>query len=318
MDGAILTRILFSIYAVSGYLCFCAILVVYNWNNGGGYFLSLKSIHPGLLDQYWWLRTLQTLAVLSLLILSFGTACDNARIVAGTFPSNFGNGLFDLDGDETLANETILNNNTGPAALRYFTWFCFCLHEVFGSIYALPALYTVVLYMFRHQANDTAVAATIPEGKIKSYGYLLGAACFGIVASFILGLVTYIYYPCAQEGQCNLQLRYNDGLEKWSYEPHPKNPFGLFGVFFATFLIVAASFILWYHHSIRWFVIVQVLLFVGQGAAVSLKDYMSCFSNALEQVLAWSLLLVWIHGTKQHSLEINNDYTSLPDCDLGE
>ena len=76
-----------------------------------------------------------------------------------------------------------------------------------------------------------------------------------------------------------------DNLPFSLIRPEPENPLGLFGVIFATLWIIAFAIALHLKHQhVLWFLVLQLLSFVGQGASAAAKEYMGFISNLFEQV----------------------------------
>ena len=82
MGSALATQVVFGAYSASG---FVAAIVVFAKADELVQ-LAAKHDSPALL------QTLAYSALASLILLGFGTGCDNARMVAGTLSQNFGDG----------------------------------------------------------------------------------------------------------------------------------------------------------------------------------------------------------------------------------
>ena len=62
----------------------------------------------------------------------------------------------------------------------------------------------------------------------------------------------------------------------------------------ASIICCAVGVSLWRTRGIKWFFATQILCLLGQGASAGARDYQGFISNLFEQVLAWSLLALWL------------------------
>ena len=83
MGSALATQIVFGTYSASGFVAMIATFAK-------GEELVTLALHP---ESPALVHVLAYSALLSLILLGFGTGCDNARQVAGTLPQNFGDGM---------------------------------------------------------------------------------------------------------------------------------------------------------------------------------------------------------------------------------
>ena len=103
-----------------------------------------------------------------------------------------------------------------------------------------------------------------------------------------------------------LKIKYNFQLKMWSYHPSGESPLTLAGVLFFGFvnLIISTSLLCMDHlpltrccsssttHGLKWYTLCSYICFFGQGAIQALGDYSNIFSNCLEQVSLWTLLVL--------------------------
>jgi hypothetical protein len=117
------------------------------------------------------------------------------------------------------------------------------------------------------------------------YG-ILGLLIF--VLCLVVGVTSFARYTMSAP----LQLQWNPTLEvwKWGAAESAHNPSGLFGVFVSSGVWIAVGVLLWQWLGIRWFALLQLVSFAGQGVAGSLGDARELPSNFFEQVVTWALV----------------------------
>jgi len=70
-------------------------------------------------------------------------------------------------------------------------------------------------------------------------------------------------------------------------------------VFLSSGVWIVVGALLWCRLGVRWFFVVQLVAFFGQGASASLGDAMTLTSNLCEQLVTWALIVLgWRLPTK--------------------
>lgn len=104
----------------------------------------------------------------------------------------------------------------------------------------------------------------------------------------ILGLFGFVHFTAPT----GLSLEHNDALDIYTYSSTTKNPLGLVGVFASSFVWIVVGVWLYRVRSVKWFLLVQIAAFAGQGGAAPLKDLMGTVSNLLEWVVTIALAIL--------------------------
>jgi hypothetical protein len=238
-------------------------------------------------------------------MLALGTGADNLRwLIGGAFPGrSFGPGLVSCDGNITCANALPVEER--PPFLEILTWFCYGSHEILGSLFVFPVVYLWVALPPPMTGEGVQHARSI-KSKKASFKFR-SRLCFFISLCAVCLSVAATYFFVDKEANAGaLKIKYNFQLKMWSYHPSGESPLTLAGVLFFGFvnLIISTSLLCMDHlpltrccsssttHGLKWYTLCSYICFFGQGAIQALGDYSNIFSNCLEQVSLWTLLVL--------------------------
>ncbi len=274
-------------------------------------------------------RALRVGAIAGLFLLALGTGCDNARTVAGLFAANVPSGVFELR-NTTAAHKLMAEKYPhGVHDANYIlSWFCFVCHECLGGMFVLPGVYLWMVASFLPGRDQTTVCTApgscghcrvvcacanwLQKNRGKTAGGFWSRFAGGLhtalsttalcalglalcLLALGIGTAGFITYTATAP----LELKWIDSLGLWTWtcgEDH-KNPNGLFGVFLSSYVWIAVGVLLWQWRGVTWFVVLQVLSFIGQGVSAVAGEAIILPSNFFEQVVTWALLLM---GRKLH------------------
>lgn len=254
-------------------------------------------------------RALRVGAIAGLFLLAFGTGCDNARTMAGLFAANVPSGVFELR-NTTGAHKLMAEKYPhGVHDANYIlSWFCFVCHECLGGTFVLPGVYLWIVASFlpgRDQETVCTAPGSCGQCRVvcacanwlqkkrdqKTAGVTTALCALGLALCLLavgIGTAGFFTYTATAP----LELKWIDSLGLWTWtcgEDH-KNPNGLFGVFLSSYVWIAVGVLLWQWCGVAWFVVLQVLSFVGQGVSAVAGEAIILPSNFFEQVVTWALL----------------------------
>jgi hypothetical protein len=299
------TRVVYSLYAVSG---FSASLLM--WTKP--FFLSrdrcaidLNSADPRLalseksaqLDR---LRNfIRYLGLLGMFLLAFMTASDNARTVAGTFDYIWPDGIYATK-NSTLANQLVAIGNSTQSYFPMLALTCtnFFAHEVLGALLGMQGLYLLVWGASRNSGNRCCMSrdglerrqsTQMPHWRPCEAEFVFMLATVILTLLFCVGgLVAFIMFTASQ----GWRLDFNEFQGNFGLKPVKASPIGLIGVFYASFCWILACALLRFKHGYpaTVFLVIQVLLTLGQAASSNAGKFNGLISNFFEQAAVWSLL----------------------------
>ena len=182
-----------------------------------------------------------------ILVLTFGTTCDNARTFFGRFPSKYA-----VDSD---ANQAV-------------SWFCVFTHECLAA-----AAFFVPL-----QLISTAVT-----GGERTKRRLAMGACFGALVLFVVGLIGFLSKTLTAALVVGDVCETIGALEILKTPASAASPVGLVAVFAYSFGMLVAGVVLCHRHGwgSKWllFLAGNVACVVGQGLMAALGDGYKCYAS---------------------------------------
>lgn len=236
-------------------------------------------------------ETFRMVAGLGLFLLAFGSGSDDARMFAGGFAANLPDGVFGLS-NATEANALLASRgDVELSANVLISWFCYFDHEVVGGFFILPGLYLwhVAVSLPQKPRGELCCGDRVTVLLQPLNNRLIG----GIGAVFALGLLILGAWSFASyTATGRMVLEYNDDLRLWTWKSGRNNPFGLIGVFSSSFFWLLIGIGLWQRRNSPWFLVVQVVSLLGQGAAGGLGDKKGIVSNLMELAVTWALLVL--------------------------
>eukprot|EP00462_Mataza_sp_D1_P020087 CAMPEP_0175134170 /NCGR_PEP_ID=MMETSP0087-20121206/8041_1 /TAXON_ID=136419 /ORGANISM="Unknown Unknown, Strain D1" /LENGTH=261 /DNA_ID=CAMNT_0016416725 /DNA_START=37 /DNA_END=822 /DNA_ORIENTATION=+ len=225
-------------------------------------------------------QALRICSIAALAVFATGTACDNARLFTGHYPSEWPAGLFDIKNSTTATNMVKNGTLSQPAlpAMADLAWFCFFAHEVLGGLFAFPVLYLWEV------VRQVELKRRVPQ----AVDVLLRVCCGVSCVVILVGLTCFV--KDTVNGGGLRRLEYNPSLQAWSLKSTTQNPLALIGVFYSSAVWIVVACLLCYARCNIWFLVVNLVCFFGQAASEAAGDYKLVSSNLLEQVALWSLL----------------------------
>lgn len=241
---------------------------------------------------------------LGILLLAFGTGCDNARLFAGAAATSWPQGVWETQ-NEAIANAMVATGQIEQSygAMATLSSFCYFSHEVLGGVFMIPGFYLwLVSYTSntaqQRQGGCCGFCLTRYSDWLYRHIYVVSLVC--LIIGTLPGAIGYAMHTTKGSA-----LRYNSSLGGWTLGPTDRNPFSLVGVFVSSGFWILLGAWIWIRHRSYWFFIAQLACLFGQGASAALGDKMNIVSNLCEQVATYSLLALseWLRrvGDKQGS-----------------
>ena len=170
------------------------------------------------------------------------------------------------------------------------SWFCYFDHEVVGGFFILPGLYLWLVAASLPQKPREEICCCDRASFLQPLNNWLigGIGAVFVLALLVLGAWSFASYTATS----HLLLEYNADLRLWTWKSGSENPFGLVGVFASSGFWILIGIGMWQRRNSPWFLVVQIVSFLGQGASAGMGEKKFILSNLMELVVTWALLLL--------------------------